>query len=129
MLAVARRPVAAGEYARKGRWSEFCQQSPGVELSGKTLGIIGLGAIGSALARKLNGFDMNLLVFDPYVDDARVAKFGGRSVTLEQLLVESDIVTIHAPLANETRLLIGKRELAIMKRSAILINTARGRSS
>ena len=126
ILAVAKRLVAAGEYVRSGRWNEFCQHSPGFELSGKSLGIIGFGAIGSAVAQKIKGFNVNLLVFDPYVDNSRVEAFGGRLVPLEQLLREADIVTVHTPLTAETKLLIGKRELDMMKRSAVLINTARG---
>jgi D-3-phosphoglycerate dehydrogenase len=126
ILAVARRLVVANEYVRSGRWNEFFEYSPGFELAGKTLGIIGFGAIGSAVAQKARGFNMNLLVFDPYVDSSRVEKFGGRLVSLEQLLRQSDIVTLHTPLTAETKLLVGKPELEMMKRSAILINTARG---
>jgi D-3-phosphoglycerate dehydrogenase len=126
ILAVARRLVTADEYVRSNRWNEFCQASPGFDLAGKTLGIIGFGAIGSAVARRMQCFNMKLLGFDPYIADSKIAQFGGRLVTLEELLKESDVVTIHTPLTSETKLLIGRRELGMMKRSAILINTARG---
>ena len=126
MLAVAKRLVSAGEYVRSGKWNEFCQHSPGFELSGKTLGIIGFGAIGSAVAQKVRGFNMKILVSDPYVANSKVEAIGGRLVTIEQVLRDADIVTIHTPLTAETKCLIGKRELGMMKRSAVLINTARG---
>lgn len=97
------------------------------ELPRKTIGIIGFGQIGKRVTtRAKNGFDMKVLVYDPYADENEVKMFGGQMVELKKLLTDSDIVTIHARLTIETTGLIGKKEIALMKRSAYLINTARG---
>ncbi|MBC7319116.1 hydroxyacid dehydrogenase [bacterium] len=98
-----------------------------IDIDGKTLGIIGFGRIGSLVAKKCkNAFNMRILVYDPYVDKERVKEVDGELVDLETLLRESDFVTIHAPLNDETRGLIGERELRMMKSSAFIINMARG---
>ncbi len=125
MLAVARRLVVADKNVREGRWADYFQHTPSFELNGKTLGLIGLGAIGSAVAQRAKAFNMEVLVYDPYVDENKVTRIGHR-VELDRLLRESDVVTIHSPLTTETKKLIGERELNLMKKSAILINTARG---
>ena len=126
MLAVARRLVVGDKSVREGRWANYFQHAPSFELNGKTLGLIGLGAIGSAVAQRAKAFNMEVLVYDPYVDENRVVKFGCRRVELDRLLRESDVVSIHSPLTTETKKLIGEPELSLMKKSAILINTARG---
>ena len=126
MLAVARRLVVADKSVREGRWADYFQHAPSIELNGKTLGLIGLGAIGSAVAQRAKAFNMEVLVYDPYVDENRVTKMGYRRVQLDRLLRESDVVSIHSPLTTETKKLIGEQELNLMKKSAILINTARG---
>ena len=126
MLAVARRLVVADKSVREGRWADYFQHAPSFELNGKTLGLIGLGAIGSAVAQRAKAFNMEVLVYDPYVDENRVTRIGYRRVELDRLLRESDVVSIHSPLTAETKNLIGERELNLMKKSAILINTARG---
>ncbi len=126
MLAVARRLVVADKSVREGRWTDYFQHAPSFELNGKTLGLIGLGAIGSAVAQRAKAFNMEVLVYDPYVDENRVTRMGYRRVQLDRLLRESDVVSIHSPLTTETKKLIGELEFNLMKKSAILINTARG---
>ncbi len=99
----------------------------GTELRDRTLGVIGFGGIGRALVKLLAGFGMNPpLVYDPFVDAADATRLGVQSVSLDELLAESDFVSIHCPLNENTRNLIGARELARMKLTAYLINTARG---
>jgi phosphoglycerate dehydrogenase-like enzyme len=93
---------------------------------GITLGIIGLGRIGSRLADLMRPWKMRILATDPYVPDAKFAEHGVRRVDLPTLLLESDVVTLHVVLTKETRHLIGAAQLSLMKRTAILINTSRG---
>ena len=97
-----------------------------MRLRGKTIGIVGFGRIGQAVASKARAFGMNILAADPFVDSATVESFGGSLVKLDQLLGESDFVSLHTPLSDETRNMIGRDELAAMKREAFLINAARG---
>jgi len=96
----------------------------GHELSGKTVGIIGLGRIGYKVAEKLRGFNVQILVYDPYVSDERIKSINGKRVDLGTLLRESDIVTIHAAPTSETIELIGRNELEKMKSTAFLFNLA-----
>jgi glyoxylate reductase len=128
MLAVARRVCEAAESVRAGTWRTW---EPlgflGRDLSGATLGIVGFGRIGRAVARRARGFDMRVLYTDKSRQSSEVERdLRATFVPLEQLLAESDIVTLHVPLTPETRKLIGARELALMKPRSILINTARG---
>lgn len=95
------------------------------ELPGRTVGLIGLGAIGLAAARRLRAFDMRILATDPFVDVDQVRAIGAELVDLDALLRESDFVSIHVGLSDQTRGLIGRRELDLMKPTAYLINTAR----
>jgi len=91
------------------------------------LGIVGLGAIGSRVAQiGRNAFNMRILACDPYIIPDRAEQFGGKLVDMETLLKESDVVTIHTPLNDETHHLVGEKELGLMKPTAILINTSRG---
>jgi len=96
------------------------------EIAGKTIGIIGLGAIGSEAARLADAFGMKVVGFDPYVAKERFEAASVRPAGLETLLKASDIVTLHVPLSGETRNLIGRRELSLMKKGSILINCSRG---
>jgi phosphoglycerate dehydrogenase-like enzyme len=99
----------------------------GTELRDRTLGVIGFGGIGRALVKLLAGFGMNPpLVFDPFVKHSEAAALGAKLVALDELLAQADFVSIHCPLNESTRNLIGARELALMNPSAYLINTARG---
>ncbi len=111
---------------RTGRWDERSRYM-GRELRDRTFGAIGLGGIGRATVALLRGFGMKTpLAFDPHIDAQTAASAGARKVALDELLRESDFVSIHCPLTDETRGLIGRRELALMKPDAYLINTARG---
>jgi glyoxylate reductase len=130
LMAAARRVSEGDRYVRTGRWKTWGPKVLlGRDIHGATLGIIGWGAIGQAMARRAAGFGMRVLVL-PHRRTARAAL--GASLTaaelrsLERLLAESDFVSLHVPLTAATRHLIGEPELAMMKRSAILINTARG---
>jgi D-3-phosphoglycerate dehydrogenase len=107
---------------RQGRWRD--ESLLGHDLLGKTVGIIGLGSIGYKVAEKIKGFGVNLLAYTRASESAE--KVGAKLVDLETLLKESDIVTIHTSLREDTLHLIGEEELKLMKRSAIIINTARG---
>ncbi len=110
----------------KGTW-DFSPVSPVHLMKGKTIGIVGCGRIGGRVYRMLGGFDMNLMVCDPYLRPERREELGiSSTVPLEQLLRESDIISLHAPLNDETRGMINSRTLAMMKKSAVLVNTARG---
>jgi phosphoglycerate dehydrogenase-like enzyme len=97
----------------------------GNELWGKKVGIIGLGAVGREVAKRLHGFDTELLVYDPYVRSDVLEQYAARSVDLDTLLREADVVTLHATLTEETREMLGQREFALMKPTARFINTAR----
>ncbi|MEM0053537.1 MAG: 2-hydroxyacid dehydrogenase [Nitrososphaeria archaeon] len=99
----------------------------GIELPGKTLGIIGFGRIGRAVAVRAKGFDMRMLAYDPYVKEDEFRSYGVEPVDLETLLRESDFVSIHVRLTKETEHMIGENELRMMKKTAYLINTSRGK--
>ncbi len=127
LLAAARRLFEANQDAREGRWKTW---SPtgwlGRDLSGARLGIVGLGKIGSAVARRAKGFGMEILFSDPHSNQDLVNQIGARRMELPDLLQESDIVTLHVPLTTHTRHLIDKNALQLMKPSSLLINTSRG---
>lgn len=122
MLAVARPIISGSDALKRGDWGTY----QGVELWEKTLGLIGLGAIGSAVAKRAHGFDMNVLVFDPFVSGDTVREAGATAVSREELLSASDFVSLHVPLTDTTRSIITASTLALMKPSSYLINTARG---
>jgi phosphoglycerate dehydrogenase-like enzyme len=111
---------------RTGRWDER-SRFMGRELRDRTFGAVGMGGIGRAAVGLLGGFGMKTpLAFDPYLDARTAESLGVRLVGLDELMAEADFVSIHCPLTDQTRGLIGKRELALMKSDAYLINTARG---
>jgi D-3-phosphoglycerate dehydrogenase len=109
---------------RRGEWAQ--RQDRGDFLFGKTVGLVGLGRVGSHVARRLVNWDVRLLAADPYVSADHAAALGATLVDLPALLAESDVVSLHASLTDETRGLIGEKELRRMKPTAILVNTARG---
>jgi D-3-phosphoglycerate dehydrogenase len=110
---------------RQGHWERSKWQ--GVELQGKTLGIVGLGRVGALVAQRSVAFGMRVIAFDPYVPKERAKEMGIELMpSLEALLVQSDFVTIHLPRSPETEGLIGERELALVKEGARLVNTSRG---
>jgi phosphoglycerate dehydrogenase-like enzyme len=98
----------------------------GVLMLGKTVGIIGVGRVGQNVAKRLAGWGMQILAYDPYVKQEQVADLGVKMVSLEELLREADIVTLHVVLTRETRGMLGLAQLKLMKPSAFLINTSRG---
>jgi len=126
LLCIARRVIEADNFVRTGK---FKWTGPkmflGTEIAGKTLGIIGGGRIGTEVARKSQSFNMKVLYYD-LVKNEKIEKMGGRRVELDYLLKNSDFISLHVPLTNETRHLIGERELSLMKKTAYLINTSRG---
>jgi len=125
MIALARHTVEANHAVKQNRWRDYVRFL-GVELAGKTIGIVGMGNIGTRVALRARAFEMHLLVCDPYIPESHVTALGGRRVGLDELLTESDFVTLHCPLTDETHRMIGERQLALMKSSAYLLNMARG---
>jgi D-3-phosphoglycerate dehydrogenase len=124
LLASARNIPQASAVLKSGVWRR--NDFMGTELRGKTLGIIGLGNVGSEVARRAEGFEMRLLGVDPLVSDEYAQKLQVELVELRQLLKESDFLTLHLPLNAQTKNMIGARELAMMKPTAYIINCARG---
>ena len=111
---------------REGRWHDR-NHYMGCELRERTLGVVGFGGIGRTLVQLLSGFGMQPpLAFDPLLDAATIARHGARKVDLHELMRQADFVSVHCPLNDSTRNLIGARELALMKPTAFLLNTARG---
>jgi D-3-phosphoglycerate dehydrogenase len=125
LLAAARQVAVQDRAVRRGTWDRAVAW-PRFRLQGQTLGLIGFGHIARAVARKLRGFEMQVLVFDPKLDAARITAQGARPAALQEVLAEADFLSIHCPLTPETRHLIGAAELHRMKPDAILVNTSRG---
>jgi phosphoglycerate dehydrogenase-like enzyme len=126
MIGLTHHMLAKDRLVREGHWDARSRYM-GRELRDRTLGVIGLGGIARKLLELLSGWGMQPpIAFDPHVDPAAAEKLGVRLVPLHELMRTSDFVSIHCPLTDETRGLIGQREIALMKRDAYLINTARG---
>jgi D-3-phosphoglycerate dehydrogenase / 2-oxoglutarate reductase len=125
-LALGRKiPVAAGR-TRDGFWSQNKAELTGFELHGRTLGLLGLGSIGSIVLQIARGFGMQVLVTDPVLDQAQVAALGARKVEFDELLAGSDVLSLHVPLIASTRHSIDGPALARLRPGAVLINTSRG---
>jgi glyoxylate reductase len=128
LMAIARRVVEADKYTRAGKfkgWGPLLLL--GSDVYGKTIGIIGMGRIGQAMARRAKGFDMKIMYFDEYRQSPEVEKeLGLEYAPFEEVLKEADYVSIHVPLMESTHHLIGEKEFKMMKKSAYLINSARG---
>jgi D-3-phosphoglycerate dehydrogenase len=124
LLALARKIASADASVRRGEWAR--KQHEGVQLGGRTLGIIGLGKIGMAIAERARGFGMTLLGSDPYVTSEQAALRGVELVELDELLARSDAVTVHVPLGRGTAGLIGEAAIRKMKPTAFVLNVARG---
>ncbi len=123
IMACAKNIVKMHKTVLEGGWRTMIF---GVELRNKTLGIIGFGRIGRAVAERMKAFEMRILAYDPYVKENDIKEMGCKKVDLQTLLKESDVITIHSPLTKETKGLIGEVEFGLMKNSVILVNTARG---
>jgi len=124
MLSLVRQISKADQAMKEGKWIK--KELVGRTLKGKTLGIVGFGRIGGHVALVAKVMGMNILVSDPHVDQSRLDEIGARRVSLEELLREADIVTVHVPLAPETRYMIGEKQFQLMKTGSYIINTSRG---
>ncbi len=124
MFALSRHIPEANASLRAGRWER--SRFLGLEVRGKTLGIVGLGQVGSEVARRARGLEMRVIAFDPFVPEERARVLGAELVSMEELLSQSDFVTIHTTLTEGTKKLLGEEELKKMKPTARIINTARG---
>jgi D-3-phosphoglycerate dehydrogenase / 2-oxoglutarate reductase len=124
MFALARQIPEADASTRAGKWEK--NKFLGVEISGKTLGVIGCGNIGSIVADRARGMKMRVVAYDPYLSDERALDLGVEKVDLEELLRRSDFITLHTPLTDKTRNIINADSLALTKKSLRVINCARG---
>ena len=124
LLALCRNIPEAHASVKRGEWvrSKFL----GLELSGKTLGVIGLGRIGTRVTARARAFGMTVIASDPYIAPSAFEKVGAERVSLDDLLARADVVTVHTPLTDETRGMVGANEIAKMKDGAIALNIARG---
>jgi glyoxylate reductase len=127
LMAAARRVVEGADYVRAGKWQTWGPTLlMGADVHHATIGIIGFGRIGKEVAKRARGFDMRILAFDAYPDQDTAAELGVEFTTLGSLLAESDFVTLHTTLNDETHHLIGIDEMRAMKKTAILVNASRG---
>jgi D-3-phosphoglycerate dehydrogenase len=124
LFAVARLIPQANASMKAGKWEK--KKFMGVELFNKTLGIVGLGAIGGQVAKKAQGLEMNVIAYDPFLSEERAQDMGIRKVSLDEIFRESDFITIHTPMTPETKNLINTQTIAKMKNGVRIINCARG---
>lgn len=122
ILALARQIPDAAQTVRQGKWPRL----NGISLEDKTIGILGLGAIGKQLARRLAGFDCHILAYDPFADITFATANGITLESIDKVIAKSDFISLHLPLLPETRALVNAEFLAHMKKGAFLINTSRG---
>jgi D-3-phosphoglycerate dehydrogenase / 2-oxoglutarate reductase len=124
LLSIARNTSSASAALKQGEWKR--SKYTGVEIQGKTVGVVGLGRIGVLFAQRMAAFGTRLIAYDPYIQPARAAQLGVRLVGLDELLRESDFISVHLPRTPETFGLIGEKELAIVKPGVRIVNAARG---
>src|SRR5688500_8983249 len=124
MLALLRHVPTADASVRAGEWERG--RYTGRELRGKTLGLVGLGKIGKAVARRATGFEMRVITSDPYLTEDQAAEFGAKLVGLAELLHRSDVISVHTPLTAQTRGMLGRAQLEATKPGAFVLNVARG---
>ncbi len=122
MLALARQIPEAVEAVHQGKWPRYA----GLSLQGKTIGILGLGAIGKQLARRLSGFDCKILVFDPFADSTFARENHIELVAMAEVIEHADFISLHLPLSSETRCMVNDVFLKKMKKGSFLVNTSRG---
>ena len=124
MMALSRNIPAADASMRQKKWDR--KKFTGVELYGKTLGIIGLGRVGREVALRAKSFHMEIMAFDPYLTEEAAGKAGFKKATVEEIVKTADYITVHTPLTKDTKGIIGEKEIAMMKEGIRLINCARG---
>ena len=124
MMALARNIAQANESLKSKKWER--SKFMGVEVNGKTLGVIGLGRIGAEVAKRAQGLSMNILAYDPFVSDERAKEMGVTMMSVQEIVKLADFITVHTPLTKETRNIIDAEEFALMKSNARVINCARG---
>jgi D-3-phosphoglycerate dehydrogenase len=124
MMSMSRNIPQANTSLKSKKWDR--KKFMGVEVRGKVLGIVGLGRIGSEVAKRAQGMEMNILAYDPFISQERAGELGVELTTVEDIVKRADYITVHTPLTKETKNLIDSREFAIMKKGARVINCARG---
>ncbi len=124
MMAMSRNIPQANQSMRAGKWDR--KLFMGVEVRGKTLGVVGLGRIGTEVAKRAQGMEMNILAYDPFISEERAASLGVKLTTVEDIVSNADYVTVHTPLTKDTRDLIDKKEFEKAKPGVRIINCARG---
>lgn len=124
MMALARKICQANNSIKNGEWNRGAFQ--GMELLGKSLGIVGFGRIGQEIAKRAKGFEMDVLAFDPFLTPERANKVGVKQVDLEYLLAHADIITVHTPLTKETQGLLNMESFKLTKPGVLIVNCARG---
>ena len=124
MFALARQLPQADLSTQAGKWEK--NRFMGVELSGKTLGLIGAGNIGSIVADRANGLRMKVVAYDPFLSPERAVEIGVEKVELDDLLARADVITLHTPLTDKTRNILGRENLAKTKKGVLIVNCARG---
>ncbi|MBQ1913906.1 MAG: phosphoglycerate dehydrogenase [Selenomonadaceae bacterium] len=124
MLAMSRHIPIANETLQKGEWNR--KKYVGVELRGKTLGVVGMGRIGSGVAKRALAFDMNVIAYDPYINEERAKSLGVKVGSLDDVIAEADFITVHMPLTPETKGMISMEQMKKMKKGVRLVNCARG---
>jgi D-3-phosphoglycerate dehydrogenase len=122
ILSMVRRVAEADAAMRKGTWSKL----QGVELRGRTLGLVGAGRIGGEVAKRCRAFGMDVVAYDPYLTDERAAELQVQRAELDEVLARGDVISLHVPLTDATKAMVGKDALARMKKGAFLVNVARG---
>ena len=125
LFILARKVSLLTNSVKKGEWN-WNIVKPVFRIKGRTLGLVGLGKIGKSLAKKAKGLEMSLICYDPYIDTEQAEKEGVKSVSFEDLLKESDFISIHTPLNEETRGMFGEKEFRMMRKGACIVNTSRG---
>lgn len=127
LMSAARRIVEGERFVKAGKWKTWGPTLlMGYDILDATLGIVGFGRIGRAVAKRAGGFDMRVLYYDPSPDEEAARQLGAEARSLDEVLAEADFVSLHVPLTPETHHLIGERELKLMKPTCVLVNTARG---
>jgi D-3-phosphoglycerate dehydrogenase len=125
MIACATRMFQKDDVIRRGKWGERVHHM-GTDLTGKTLGLIGLGNIGTRVVDKVAPFDMKVIAYDPYAPDQRFKNYGVQPVSLETVLKEADFISVHCPLTEESRSMLKEEHFKMMKPTALFFNTSRG---